>query len=111
MQWSRAGLCGLRQGSDRVAMISLFLSRLDTTAAIPADVRTNVASLRRYSKLQRSLHRDRASAKDDVEIDGWCTLLRTDDQDPGSLGGSDRDRAALVDEVLVPGEPAAHVGR
>src|SRR5436309_15950807 len=52
-----------------------------------------------------------ASAKDDVEIDGWSTLLCTDDQDPGSLGGSDRDCAALVDEVLVPGEPAAHVGR
>src|SRR5438093_6210684 len=52
-----------------------------------------------------------ASAKDDVEIDGWSTLLCTDDQDPGSLGGSDRDRAALVDEVLVPGEPAAYVGR
>lgn len=52
-----------------------------------------------------------ASAEDDVEVDGWRTLLRTDDEDPGSLGGSDRERGALVDEVLVPGEPLANVGR
>ena len=52
-----------------------------------------------------------ASAKNEVEVDCWRTLLPADDENPGSFGGSDRECDALVDEVLVSGEPLASVAR
>jgi UDP-glucose:tetrahydrobiopterin glucosyltransferase len=51
------------------------------------------------------------SAQNEVDIESGRTLLPADDQNHGALGWSDRQRAALVDEVLVPGEPPADVAR
>src|SRR6266542_1155282 len=46
-----------------------------------------------------------------MQVDRRRTFLRADDEETGSLGGTDRQRRRLVDEVLVSGEPALRVVR